>query len=325
MVILTGVSGFIGSCMLTWLNENGFYRDVVVVDDFYKIYKDKNFENKAVREFVHRDIFLSWFETTTQHVDLVIHLGARTDTTSTDEEIFQVLNLDYSKRIWKVCSRRNIPILYASSAATYGNGSLGFSDDPVVTSQLAPLNAYARSKHDFDLWVLQQKEQPDHWAGFKFFNVYGPNEYHKNRMASVIFHTYNQIKATGQMKLFKSHRKEYKDGEQQRDFIYVKDVLSVLGHFIQHKKSCPSAIYNLGTGQARTFADLAKGTFNALGLAPKIEYIDIPADIRDSYQYFTEADMTKLRQEAGYTQPFTSLEDGITDYVQQYLVRKGYY
>lgn len=325
MVILTGVSGFIGSCMLTWLNENGFYRDVVVVDDFYKIYKDKNFENKAVREFVHRDIFLSWFETTTQHVDLVIHLGARTDTTSTDEEIFQVLNLDYSKRIWKVCSRRNIPILYASSAATYGNGSLGFSDDPAVTSQLAPLNAYARSKHDIDLWVLQQKEQPDHWAGFKFFNVYGPNEYHKNRMASVIFHTYNQIKATGQMKLFKSHRKEYKDGEQQRDFIYVKDVLSVLGHFIQHKKSCPSAIYNLGTGQARTFADLAKGTFNALGLAPKIEYIDIPADIRDSYQYFTEADMTKLRQEAGYTQPFTSLEDGITDYVQQYLVRKGYY
>jgi len=325
MVILTGVSGFIGSCMLTWLNENGFHRDVVVVDDFYKIYKDKNFENKAVREFVHRDIFLSWFETTTQHVDLVIHLGARTDTTSTDEEIFQSLNLDYSKRIWKVCSRRNIPILYASSAATYGDGSLGFSDDPAVTNQLKPLNAYARSKHQFDLWVMQQKEQPDNWAGFKFFNVYGPNEYHKNRMASVIFHTFNQIRATGQMKLFKSHRKDFKDGEQKRDFIYVKDVLSVLGHFIENKKNCTSAIYNLGTGQARTFADLAKGTFNALSLTPKIEYIDMPEDIRDSYQYFTEADMTRMRQEAGYTKPFMSLEDGITEYVQNYLVKKVYY
>lgn len=325
MVILTGVSGFIGSCMLTWLNENGFHRDVVVVDDFYKIYKDKNFENKAVREFVHRDIFLSWFETTTQHVDLVIHLGARTDTTSTDEEIFQVLNLDYSQRIWKVCSRRNIPILYASSAATYGDGSLGFSDDPTVTTQLTPLNAYARSKHAFDLWVLQQKEKPDNWAGFKFFNVYGPNEYHKNRMASVVFHTFSQIRSTGKMKLFKSHRKAFKDGEQKRDFIYVKDVLSVLGHFIENKKNCPSGIYNLGTGQARTFADLASGTFKAMGMTPKIEYIDMPADIRDAYQYFTEADMTRMRQETGYSKTFISLEDGITDYVQHYLAKKLYY
>jgi ADP-L-glycero-D-manno-heptose 6-epimerase len=325
MVILTGVSGFIGSCMLTYLNENGFYRDVVVVDDFYKIYKDQNFENKAVREFVHRDIFLHWFETSTQHVDMVIHMGARTDTTSTDTAAFNQLNLDYSKRIWNVCARRNIPLLYASSAATYGDGSQGFDDNHDDLSALKPLNAYAHSKHDFDLWVMQQKIAPDHWAGFKFFNVYGPNEYHKNRMASVIFHTFNQIKATGQMKLFKSHKEGYLDGEQKRDFIYVKDVLSILGHFISNQKNCPSGIYNLGTGQARTFIDLAKNTFTSMGLKPKIEFIDMPMDIRDSYQYFTEANMQKLKEKSGYTKAIYSLEEGITDYVTGYLIPKKYY
>jgi ADP-L-glycero-D-manno-heptose 6-epimerase len=325
MVILTGVSGFIGSCMLTWLNEHGFHRDVVVVDDFYKIYKDKNFEDKAVREFVHRDIFLNWFESTTQHIDLVIHLGARTDTTSTDTEVFDTLNLDYSKRIFTVCAQRDIPLLYASSAATYGDGNLGFSDDHAVIPKLQPLNAYARSKNDFDIWVLQQKNTPKHWAGFKFFNVYGPNEYHKSRMASVIFHTFHQIRSTGKMKLFRSHKEGYADGQQKRDFIYVMDVLSILGHFVQNFDSCPSGIYNLGTGLARTFEDLASNTFTAMGLKANLEFIDMPEDIRESYQYFTEADMSKLHKEAGYNKPFFSLEEGIKDYVQGYLIPKKYY
>ncbi|MBK8623230.1 MAG: ADP-glyceromanno-heptose 6-epimerase [Saprospiraceae bacterium] len=325
MVILTGVSGFIGSCMLTWLNEHGFHRDVVVVDDFYKIYKDKNFEDKAVREFVHRDIFLNWFESTTQHIDLVIHLGARTDTTSTDTEVFDILNLDYSKRIFTVCAQRDIPLLYASSAATYGDGNLGFSDDHAVIPKLQPLNAYARSKNDFDLWVLQQKNMPKHWAGFKFFNVYGPNEYHKARMASVIFHTYHQIRSTGKMKLFRSHKEGYADGQQKRDFIYVMDVLSILGHFVQNFNSSPSGIYNLGTGLARTFEDLATNTFTAMGLKANLEFIDMPEDIRESYQYFTEADMSKLSKEAGYDKPFYTLEEGIKDYVQGFLMPKKYY
>jgi ADP-L-glycero-D-manno-heptose 6-epimerase len=325
MIILTGVSGFIGSCMLTWLNENGYFRDVVVVDDFYKTYKDKNFENKAVREFVHRDIFLQWFETTTQHVDLVIHLGARTDTTSTDTEIFDLLNLNYSKRIWTVCTQRNIPLIYASSAATYGDGGHGFSDSHDIVSKLQPLNAYAHSKNDFDAWVLKQEKKPDFWVGCKFFNVYGPNEYHKARMASVIFHTFHQIRSSGKMKLFKSHKEGYKDGQQKRDFIYVKDVLSILQHFIGNQSSCPSGLYNFGTGLARSFEDLAKSTFVSMNLKPDIEFIDMPEDIRESYQYFTEADMQKLKNEAKYTHSFYTLEEGIKDYVQNYLLPKKYY
>ncbi|MFZ1703090.1 MAG: ADP-glyceromanno-heptose 6-epimerase [Saprospiraceae bacterium] len=325
MVILTGVSGFIGSCMLTYLNENGFYRDVIAVDDFYKIYKDNNFENKDVREFVHRDIFLNWFESTSQHIDLVIHLGARTDTTSTDKAIFDELNLDYSKRIWTVCALRNIPLIYASSAATYGDGKLGFDDTEHTLSTLKPMNVYAHSKHDFDMWALSQEKKPDFWVGCKFFNVYGPNEYHKSRMASVIFHTFNQIKSTGKMKLFKSHKDGYLDGQQKRDFIYVKDVVSMLGHFIQQHKSCPSGIYNIGTGLARTFTDLVTNTFFSMGLKPNIEFMDMPEDIRESYQYFTEASMTKLKEVAGYAQPFYSLEDGVEDYVKGYLIPKKYY
>lgn len=324
MVILTGVSGFIGSCFLSWLNENGYYRDVVVVDDFYKKYKDNNFENKAVREFVHRDIFLSWFESTSQKIDLVIHLGARTDTTLVDKELFDRLNLNYSQRLWDVCTRRDIPFLYASSAATYGDGSLGFDDDEKKISLLTPLNDYARSKHEFDLWVLKQKNKPTHWAGFKFFNVYGPNEYHKARMASVIFHTFHQIRSNGMMKLFKSHKEGYADGQQKRDFIYVKDVLSVIGHFIQHKNYTPG-IYNLGTGTARTFEDLAKATFKAMDLKPNIQFIDMPQDIRESYQYFTEANMQKLLNDGGYSQPFFSLEEGVEDYVKGYLSLNRYY
>ncbi|MFZ1560776.1 MAG: ADP-glyceromanno-heptose 6-epimerase [Saprospiraceae bacterium] len=322
MIILTGVSGFIGSCLLTKLNASGFNRDVVVVDDFYKLYKDKNTDEKVVREWMHRDIFLDWFEKTTQKVDFVLHMGARTDTTLMDVEIFNELNLNYSKRIWNVCTKRGIPLIYASSAATYGDGSQGFNDDHAVIHNLVPLNPYGDSKHQFDLWALEQKDKPPFWIGCKFFNVYGPNEYHKGRMASVIFHTFHQIKNTGGMKLFRSHRPDFKDGHQSRDFIYVKDILNMILYFMNNQ-NVDSDIYNFGTGKARTFLDLAKSTFTAMNVPENISYIDTPVDIRDAYQYFTEADITKVRA-AGYTQEFTTLEDGVNEYVNEYL-KKGKY
>ena len=322
MIILTGVSGFIGSCMLTALNESGYERDVVVVDDFYKVYKDKNTDGKSVREWMHRDIFLDWFEKTSQRVDFVIHLGARTDTTLIDTQVFDELNVNYSKRIWNVCALRQIPLIYASSAATYGNGDLGFSDDHDTIEKLQPLNPYGDSKHQFDLWALAQEQKPPFWIGCKFFNVYGPNEYHKARMASVVFHTFRQIKNTGKMQLFKSHKAGFADGFQSRDFIYVKDVLNMILYFMQNQQ-CESGIYNFGTGLARTFLDLANGTFAAMDLSPEISFIDTPEDIRETYQYFTEADMSKLKK-TGYAKPFTTLEEGVNEYVREYL-RKGKY
>lgn len=323
MIILTGVSGFIGSCLLTHLNQSGFNREIVVVDDFYKLYKDKNTDNKAVREWMHRDIFLDWFEKTTQKVDLVLHIGARTDTTLMDTDIFDQLNVNYSKRIWTACARKEIPMIYASSAATYGDGNLGFDDNHENIHLLKPLNPYGDSKQQFDLWALDQDEKPPFWVGCKFFNVYGPNEYHKGRMASVIFHTYHQIRNTGGMKLFKSHRPDYADGHQSRDFIYVKDILDIITFLIQHP-STASGIYNFGTGVARTFLDLALNTFAAMNIPENISYIDTPIDIRDTYQYFTEANMSKLR-EAGYTKPFYSLEDGVQEYVKDYLMKDKYF
>ncbi len=323
MIILTGVSGFIGSCFLTKLNDSGYFRDVVVVDDFYKLYKDKNTDGKAVREWMHRDIFLDWFEKSTQKVDFVIHLGARTDTTSQDKAVFDHLNLNYSKRIWTVCAEREIPLIYASSAATYGDGSMGFDDDHKLLSSITPLNPYGDSKHQFDLWAVKQEKKPPFWIGCKFFNVYGPNEYHKGRMASVIFHTYQQIRQSGKMKLFRSHRPDYADGHQARDFIYVKDIMQMLVFFMERPKT-ESGIYNFGTGLARTFLDLASNTFDALDLDHNIEFIDTPEDIRKTYQYFTEASMNKLNT-AGYNQKFWTLEEGVSDYVRNYLISNKYY
>lgn len=323
MIILTGAAGFIGSCMLSRLNAAGFERDVVVVDDFYQHVKDVNTKGKVVREWMHRDIFLDWFESTSQQIDFIIHLGARTDTTSQDITVFDALNFEYSRRIWKVCTERDIPLIYASSAATYGDGNLGFDDEADI-NVLKPLNPYAVSKHDFDKLALTANEKPSFWIGCKFFNVYGPNEYHKGRMASVIFHTFNQIKSTGAMKLFKSHRPDYADGHQSRDFIYVKDIVDLIIHFMDNKQSIKSGLYNFGTGQARTFLDLANATFSALNINPYISYVDTPADIRDSYQYFTEATVRKLRN-TGFTREFTSLEDGVNDYVKTYLIGKKYY
>ncbi len=320
MIVVTGAAGFIGSCLVGRLNADG-RQDIVVVDDFSHPEKQSNLEAKSYAEKVHRDDFPEWLSANSASVDFVYHIGARTDTTEFDVELFNRLNLHYSQKVWTLCAKHCIPLVYASSAATYGAGEFGYEDDPALIPRLQPLNPYGWSKQHFDVWVLSQKEQPPFWAGLKFFNVYGPNEYHKGRMASVIFHAFHQIKAGGSVRLFRSHRSDYRDGWQLRDFVYVKDLVEVCRFLLE--KSAPNAIYNLGTGKARSFYDLAASTFDALGLPANIHYIDIPEDIRDKYQYFTEANMQRLVA-AGYAVPFTSLESGVSDYVKNYLLENRY-
>jgi len=320
MIVITGALGFIGSGLIRKLNDEGHEGNLIVVDDFYKDYKEVNLNNKFVREWIHRDIFLEIFSKMPEQIKFVFHMGARTDTTESNSKIFNELNLSYSKKSWNLCTKHNIPLIYASSAATYGKGEFGYSDQHKLTNQLKPLNAYAKSKNEFDKWALKQKKQPPFWAGLKFFNVYGPNEYHKKRMASVIFHAYAQILETGSVQLFKSHKKGIKDGEQSRDFVYIKDVVDVC--YFLYKKQKESGLYNVGTGKARTFVDLAKAIFKALNLPTNIEYIDTPKDIRKNYQYFTEADIRKLKS-IGYKKNFQSLEVGVADYVKNYLKNKA--
>lgn len=320
MIVVTGALGFIGSALIAKLNEEGHNFDVMVVDDFYKDHKEYNLNGKFIREWIHRDIFMDIFAKMPEQIDFVFHLGARTDTALKTKKIFTKLNVQYSQDIWNICAENQIPLIYASSAATYGDGSNGYKDNHSGIKNLKPLNAYGASKNTFDLWALKQKTAPPFWAGLKFFNVYGPNEYHKGRMASVVYHTAEQIKETGAMKLFKSHKKGIKNGEQARDFVYVKDVVNVCYHLFKSKKK-ESGIYNVGTGKARTFIDLATLTFKALGLEPNISFIDTPKDIRENYQYFTQADMSKLKK-SGYKKKFHTLEEGVADYVKKYLVGK---
>lgn len=321
MIVITGAAGFIASVVAGTLNRNGF-EDLVLVDDFNKTQKKENYSSKKYKSLIDRNEFIAWFENHHHEIDFIIHLGARTDTTEFDYNVFQKLNVDYTLAIWKICTEHQIPLIYASSAATYGMGELGYIDSHEIVNDLQPLNAYGRSKNEIDKWILKQKDCPPFWAGLKFFNVYGPNEYHKGRMASVILHSFGQINTTGQVKLFRSHRPDYKDGQQLRDFIYVKDVANVILWLMQHKPE--SGLYNVGTGKARSFYDLADNTFKALHLKTNIEFIDTPLDIRDKYQYFTEAKMDKLRK-AGYDKTFTTLEDGVNDYVTNYLIGKRYF
>ncbi|TDE18381.1 ADP-glyceromanno-heptose 6-epimerase [Dyadobacter psychrotolerans] len=320
MIIVTGAAGFIGSGLISRLNQDGF-KSIIAVDDFSKIEKTENLEGKIIQEKVERDELFPWLDKNQRDVEFIFHIGARTDTTEFDKEIFDKLNVNYSKDIWLKCVAYQIPLVYASSAATYGLGEHGYDDDETTLSQLKPLNPYGDSKNEFDIWALQQEKKPFFWAGLKFFNVYGPNEYHKARMASVIMHAFNQIKATGKMKLFRSHNPDFQDGEQMRDFIYVKDLIDVCIFLMHHRKN--SGIYNLGSGEARTFKDLVTNTFLAMAKTPDISYIDTPVDIRDKYQYFTEANMNKLRS-IGYDKPFHTLEEGVADYVKNYLASGSY-
>jgi ADP-L-glycero-D-manno-heptose 6-epimerase len=321
MIIVTGAAGFIGSCLIGRLNADKF-NAIIAVDDFSNEEKNRNLQHKQIKEYVDRKDFFGWLDQHYEDVEFIFHIGARTDTTEFDYTIFERLNVSYSKTIWEKCHEYQIPLIYASSAATYGLGELGYDDNEALISQLKPLNPYGESKNEFDKWALIQEKKPFFWAGLKFFNVYGPNEYHKGRMASVIFHAFNQINAMGKMKLFRSHNPEYKDGEQMRDFVYVKDLVEVCMFLMYHRRN--SGIYNLGSGKARTFLDLTKNTFWAMGKPKHIEFVDTPADIRDKYQYFTQANMNKLRS-IGYQKQFHSLEDGIEDYVKGYLLDHKYY
>lgn len=320
MIVITGAAGFISSCLISKLNDNGF-TDIVAVDDFSNSLKLRNWNTKKIRCTLERKLFFDWLKDNQQQVEFIFHLGARTDTTEFNKQIFDELNLNYSKAIWHACVQYHIPLVYASSAATYGSGEFGYNDNESLIPQLKPLNPYGDSKNDFDNWALTQEKKPFFWAGLKFFNVYGPNEYHKGRMASVIFHAYHQIRETSQMKLFKSHRNHFNDGEQMRDFIYVKDVVDVCYFLMHHRKN--SGIYNVGSGKARSFNNLVKQTFLSLGVIENIEYIDMPADIRETYQYFTEANMEKLKN-IGYHCTFHSLEEGIDDYIKNYLLTNRY-
>lgn len=326
-IVVTGAAGFIGSCLVGFLNDAG-YKNLILVDDFSYEKKEPNLAGKDFTIKIEREKFFDWLQNEKPKIEFIYHIGARTDTTEFDYSVHEHLNVEYSKKVWNYCSENNIPLVYASSAATYGAGALGYKDDEAIIENLKPLNAYGVSKNEFDKWALKQQSSPPAWAGLKFFNVYGPNEYHKARMASVIFHSYNQIIEKGFVKLFKSHKKEFNDGEQLRDFIYVKDVLEICFWFLECWQKDPATfitgIYNVGTGNARSFNDLVKATFSGLDRKPEIEYIDMPEDIRDTYQYYTQADMQKIH-DAGYNENMFSLEEGVDDYVRNYLSQKKYY
>ena len=311
MIVVTGAAGFIGYNMIKKLNANN-YNNIIAVDQFDQA--KHHLEDCKINRTIDRTDFMAWLDENYEHVEFIIHLGARTDTTEFSKEILWELNTTYSKEVWNRCVSYQIPLIYASSAATYGLGELGYTDDEAQMHQLKPLNPYGESKLAFDMWALEQESKPFFWCGLKFFNVYGPGESHKNRMASVVWHAYNQILNTDQMKLFRSHNTDFKDGEQKRDFIYVNDVTNVIFWLMNHRKN--SGIYNLGSGKARTFLDLVKSVFKAMKKEEKISFIDTPEDIRDKYQYFTEADMSKLRS-IGYSEEFVSIEEGVADYLNQ--------
>jgi len=311
-ILITGAAGFIGSCLVSFLNNKGL-TDLILVDYFGDQKKSLNLKNKIYKAKIDRDIFLK--DIHRHQIDFIFHLGARTDTTEFDPCVFERLNLNYSKRLWAYATQMNIPFIYASSAATYGGGEHGFDDESTILP-LVPLNPYGQSKQDFDSFVLEQKSSPSFWVGLKFFNVFGPNEYHKSRMASVVLHAFRQIHSSGTLKLFQSHNPDYKNGEQKRDFIYVKDLLELM--WFWYKKQENSGIYNAGTGVARSFNDLANAIFSSLELSPNILYIPTPEDIRDNYQYFTKASMSKTIN-AGYQTPFFSLESAVEDYIKNYL------
>lgn len=316
MYVVTGGAGFIGSAVVSRLNQEGI-NDIIIVDHLATSAKWENLIGKDYHDYIPKDEFLGQLEDGRfkARITAVIHMGACSSTTEDDGDYLMSNNFKYSVRLAQYCTDNNARFIYASSAATYGDGNKGYSDDDREQASFRPLNRYGYSKQLFDLWVLRNGFE-DEVAGLKFFNVYGPNEYHKQDMCSVINKAYHQIKSEGTVKLFKSYKSDYLDGEQKRDFIYVKDCVDVIWWLLEHDDV--NGIFNLGTGEARTWNDLVKATFGALELEPNIEYIDMPEKLRNQYQYFTQAEMDKLRR-AGYDRPIQSLEDGVRDYVVNYL------
>ena len=316
MIIVTGGAGFIGSCMVRTLNDYG-KEDIIIVDNISSTDKWMNMRNKKYIKYVHKSKFLEELPTY-ENVEAIIHMGAQSSTTEKDFDYLWNNNFEYTKALWNYCAEKQISFLYASSAATYGDGEQGF-DDKMDIDQLRPLNGYGYSKQLFDQWVKHHATVfPKQYVGFKFFNVYGPNEYFKGSMASMIFHGYKQIMEAGKVKLFKSCNPNYEDGGQLRDFVYVKDICDVMYWILEHPEV--NGLFNLGTGRAQSFKELAEATFHALGLEPNIEYIDMPEHLKKKYQYYTKAEMSKLR-EAGYNKEFKNLEDGAKDYVINHLVK----
>ncbi|MBW0156454.1 MAG: ADP-glyceromanno-heptose 6-epimerase [Candidatus Methylopumilus sp.] len=326
MIILTGGAGMIGSVIAWHLNSILDRKDIIVVDDIHHQDQWNNLSKRTYIDYLDKDDLFPWLEKK-QEIEVIIHMGAISATTETDFNKLLNQNIRYSQNLWRYASDHNVPFLYASSAATYGGGEFGYDDNEAVLRKLRPLNAYGYSKQFFDQWAVQQvlakEKTPPQWCGFKFFNVYGPNEYHKDRMASVVFHAFNQLKTEGEIRLFKSDRPDYKDGMQLRDFVYVKDAAAVVLHFLSHKKH--SGIYNVGTGKASSFKALAESLVKSVkGDLNTIKYIDMPNDLKGKYQYFTEANIKKLK-DAGYTKPFLSIEEGVEDYAINYLTKSDTY
>ena len=325
MIIVTGAAGFIGSAFVWQLNEMGI-EDIIVSDKLRTEEKWLNLAKRKYYDWVDKDKLFDYLETTAEKITAIIHMGACSATTERDMDFLMENNYEYTKKLWDYSVKNDAVFIYASSAATYGDGELGYDDEIDIEGHnaLRPLNKYGYSKKIFDVWALKQEKTPKKWFGLKYFNVYGPQEYHKGRMASMVFHAFNQYNAEKEVKLFKSHKDGYKDGYQLRDFVYIKDVTNVM-YFLMKEINAPSGVYNLGTGSARAFYELAKSTVEAAdGDAGKIKFVDMPEDLRGKYQYFTEAKIDKLKK-AGYSRDFTSLEDGVKDYVQNYLMKEDKY
>jgi len=320
MILVTGGAGFIGSAIVWGLNQNG-RDDIVVVDHLGLGEKWKNLARQNLDFIVPKENFPQWLKDNSKAIEAVFHLGACSATTERDGDYLMRNNVLFTKELWDYCTQHSIPFLYASSAATYGAEEETFSDEHAHINRLVPINKYGWSKQLFDAWAIKQKKAPPAWFGFKFFNVYGPQEYHKGAQASVVYHAFPQVRDTGELRLFKSYREGIGHGEQQRDFVYVKDIVRILLHFWQNARAIPSGLYNLGTGQARSFKDLGSAVFTAMGKPEKFEWIEMPDSLKNQYQYFTEADLGKLRGTAGYTGEFFSLEDGVSDYVRNYLLQ----
>ena len=326
MIILTGGAGMIGSVIAWHLNSILDKKDIIIVDDIQHPDQRNNLSKRTYIDYLDKDDLFPWLEKK-KEIEAIIHMGAISATTETNFNKLLNQNIRYSQNLWRYAADHSVPFLYASSAATYGGGEFGYDDNESELRKLNPLNAYGYSKQFFDQWVVQQvtakEKTPPQWCGFKFFNVYGPNEYHKDRMASVVFHAFNQLKAEDEIRLFKSDHPDYKDGMQLRDFVYVKDAAAAVLHFLSHKKY--SGIYNVGTGKASSFKALAESLVKSIkGDLNAIKYIDMPNDLKGKYQYFTEANIKKLK-DAGYTKPFHTIEEGIKDYAINYLTKSDTY
>ena len=322
MIVVTGGAGFIGSALIARLNADG-RSDIVVVDRLGTAAKWRNLAKRRFEVVFHKDEFLAWLDSkgAQADIDAVVHLGACSSTTETDVDYLVANNLNYSMRLWSYATEHGVPFLYASSGSTYGDGSLGFSDDAELTPRLRALNPYGFSKGKFDAWALRQRRTPPSWAGLRFFNVYGPNEYHKGSQASVIAPFLQQVKASQTIKLFESYRPGVAHGEQKRDFVFVKDCVNVMAHLMRNPGNYRSGIYNVGTGTARTWLDVGRAVFQAADAgAARFEFIPMPEPLREHYQYFTEAKLANLREHALYKEPMTSLEAGVSEYVRQYLL-----